>query len=272
MNRRRNKRRNRPTEEPLNESWLLPYSDKLTLLFALMVVLFSMSVVDKAKVEELAQQFIHFNLENSGSTGILEEYSPNLDFSIIDEDEIDKIEEKLLESELEVEKTNELSLFEKEMLELEALKKEIDEYISKNNLSVSLRTDITETGLLITILDFALYDSGSAYVKTEGQTLAKEISKLLEKTAQRNIVISGHTDNVPIGNANFKSNWDLSTTRATNFLEIVLKNKNLDPTKFSVKGYGEYQPIDTNDTPEGRQNNRRVEVLILLNYIREEEK
>src|SRR5690606_41722239 len=79
----------------------------------------------------------------------------------------------------------------------------------------------------------------------------------------RNIVITGHTDNVPINTAEFDSNWDLSVMRAVNFMkEIVMGNEGLDSKYFSVKGFGEFQPIATNDTEEGRAKNRRVEVLV----------
>ena len=79
----------------------------------------------------------------------------------------------------------------------------------------------------------------------------------------RNIVISGHTDNVPIKTDEFDSNWDLSVMRAVNFMkEVAAGNEELDSKYFSVKGFGEYNPIATNDTEEGRAKNRRVEVLV----------
>ncbi|MCL2496627.1 MAG: OmpA family protein, partial [Clostridiales bacterium] len=78
------------------------------------------------------------------------------------------------------------------------------------------------------------------------------------------IVITGHTDNVPIGAAQFRSNWHLSVIRAVNFMEVMLEGGQLNPRMFSARGYGEYEPIDTNDTDIGRQHNRRVEVLISM--------
>ena len=79
----------------------------------------------------------------------------------------------------------------------------------------------------------------------------------------RHIIISGHTDNVPIHNAQFASNWELSVMRAVNFMKVLLENPNLDPRWFSAKGYGEFKPVAPNNTPEGRMKNRRVEILIL---------
>ncbi len=77
------------------------------------------------------------------------------------------------------------------------------------------------------------------------------------------ITVSGHTDTVPITNAQFASNWELSTQRAVNFMQVLLQNKDLQPGKFSAIGYGEYRSIAQNDTPEGKAKNRRVEVFIL---------
>jgi chemotaxis protein MotB len=93
--------------------------------------------------------------------------------------------------------------------------------------------------------------------------MASEIAELLIMDPPRNIIISGHTDNVPIRNSNFESNWELSVMRAVNFMKIILKNDQLDPKWFSAKGFGEFQPVAGNNTKEGRAKNRRVEILIL---------
>lgn len=79
----------------------------------------------------------------------------------------------------------------------------------------------------------------------------------------RNIIVSGHTDNVPISNADYDSNWHLSVMRAVNFMKLLLENEKLDPRAFSAKGFGEYNPVADNATEAGQQKNRRVEILIL---------
>src|SRR5690606_35132354 len=94
---------------------------------------------------------------------------------------------------------------------------------------------------------------------------ARELATLLEMDPPRNIIITGHTDNVPIKNSEFQSNWELSVTRAVNFMKVLLEEGKLDPRWFSDKGFGEYQPIGDNKKAEGREKNRRVEVLILPN-------
>lgn len=103
-------------------------------------------------------------------------------------------------------------------------------------------------------------------VKDGGVTVAREVSDLLHTEPPHQIVISGHADDVPIGDSLFESNWELSVTRALNFMRLVLENEALDPTLFSAKGFGEYKPIVPNTSKENRAKNRRVEVLILPNY------
>ena len=133
----------------------------------------------------------------------------------------------------------------------------------KMALETQLATSLTIEGLSLTIRDNVLFNSGSADVRPEDLNIAKEISRLLEMDVPRSIIISGHTDNVPIKNANFESNWELSVMRAINFMKILLENPQLNPELFSAKGHGEFQPIASNDTEEGRAQNRRVEILIL---------
>lgn len=145
------------------------------------------------------------------------------------------------------------------------MQEKIDTYIVNERLNGKLKTSLTEEGLAITILNDILFDSGSAEVRPQDRQLAKEISQMLVMNPPRNIIISGHTDNVPIHNAQFSSNWELSVMRAVNFMKLLLENPKLDPRLFSAKGYGEFKPVASNDTPEGRMKNRRVEILILPN-------
>lgn len=112
------------------------------------------------------------------------------------------------------------------MDELKALQKKIDQYINEKQLSSSFQTKLTEKGLMVTILENVLFDSGKADVKLESLGIAKEMSSLLVSASPREITVSGHTDNVPIANAQFASNWELSTQRAVNFMQVLLKIKN----------------------------------------------
>ena len=235
----------------VSEAWLIPYADILTLLLALFIVLFSMSSIDAQKFQSMADVFQ--NAFTSG-TGVMEYQNPippEFDMSNSDKDEK---EEKERENAGELEK-------------LEQLQEKVDQYIEEKGLVGKLETSLTDEGLLVMIGDKVLFESGSADVRTTDRYIADEIAELLIMDPPRNIVISGHTDNVPIHTARFESNWELSVVRAINFMKILLHNDQLDPAWFSAKGYGEFRPIATNDTSEGRAKNRRVEILIMPNTI-----
>ncbi|MCH7323224.1 flagellar motor protein MotB [Solibacillus sp. MA9] len=230
-------------EEHMDESWLVPYADILTLLLALFIVLFASSTVDQNKLNQLSAVF---NDIFTSGTGVMDNpaviQTPNGSSSNIQSGASKYMEdqERLKESQ-----------------------NRVDEFIAVNELEKQFETKLTEEGLLITIRDSVLFDTGRADVKAEYDSIADELSKLLMFNPPRNIVITGHTDNVPINTNEFDSNWDLSVMRAVNFMkEVVAGNKELDPKYFSVKGFGEYSPIASNDTEEGRAKNRRVEVLV----------
>ncbi|QED46765.1 flagellar motor protein MotB [Cytobacillus dafuensis] len=240
----------------VDESWLLPYADLLTLLLALFIVLFAMSSIDAQKFQELSKAF---NSAFSGGTGMFEFPSPmpdgEMETSSVDEGEKkDENEDKEKEQKLQQQIDRE---------ELQVVQNKVNSYINKNNLGEKLETSLTDEGLLVSIRDNVLFAPGSAEVREEDIKVAKEISDLLVMDPPRNIIISGHTDNVPIGNAPFESNWELSVMRAINFMKIILQNEKLDPSWFSAKGFGEFQPVASNDTTEGKARNRRVEILIL---------
>ena len=118
-----------------------------------------------------------------------------------------------------------------------------------------------EEGVRITIESPILYDSGKADLRAEALPVLDELTKILVESPNV-VVVEGHTDNVPIHTAQFPSNWELSTARAISVARYLFQKGNLKPERFAVAGYGEYHPVASNDTNEGRQENRRVEILL----------
>mgnify|MGYP001368911808 CR=1 FL=1 len=243
------------SEEHVDEAWLLPYADLLTLLLAVFIVLFSMSTVDANKFDKLSKAF---NDIFTGGTGALDYPSP------MPEGNTEGIDETEGAQNTDLAQTA-VSQLPTEEEQLYAIQKKMDAFIQEKGLEEELETSLTDEGLMITIGDNILFESGKAEISTENMNMARDLSELLVLEETRNIIISGHTDNVPIRNAQFASNWELSVMRAVNFMKLLLQNDKLDPRWFSAKGYGEYQPIADNRTAEGRANNRRVEILILPN-------
>ncbi|WP_100403441.1 flagellar motor protein MotB [Bacillus sp. FJAT-42315] len=240
-------RKKQHEHEHVDESWLIPYADLLTLLLALFIVLFAMSSVDAKKFQTMSQAF---NEVFQGGAGVMD-YPSTTPSETMNDPKNQSQEGKLS------------GLGAKDQKELSEMQKKMAEYIEKNSLQNKVETTLSGEGLLLRIRDNVLFNSGVAEVREENRQAAREISRLLEMDIPRNIIISGHSDNIPIKNEQFQSNWELSAMRAVNFMKVILENKKLDPRLFSAKGYGEYQPIASNETAEGRAKNRRVEILIL---------
>ncbi|MEN6411961.1 MAG: flagellar motor protein MotB [Veillonellales bacterium] len=248
------KHHGKPPEEHMDETWLVPYSDILTLLLALFIVLFASAQVDQKKFDQIRMSFS--NTFGSGSPAVLDSY--RIAPETPDVKPPDSSQDSFTES------GEEAAM--RETVQLSEVKKKIDRYIDENNLTGDLQTALTEDGLMVRIKDTALFPSGSAELLPESQRLAAVVAKMLVPLQQK-VTISGHTDNVPINTREFPSNWELSSQRAVNFMKFILaQEKSLQPERFSATGYGEFRPIMANDTAEGKAKNRRVEVLIVRNY------
>ena len=107
-------------------------------------------------------------------------------------------------------------------------------------------------------------------MKEDAKGKINKIADVLETTVRDlKVGIEGHTDNVPITRSGWKSNWELSAARSMSVLHYLIDNQGLEPNRLSATGYGEFHPVDSNDTKEGRQKNRRVEIVILPNTLKE---
>jgi chemotaxis protein MotB len=147
----------------------------------------------------------------------------------------------------------------------EQLKKSIDKMVAEqvsqgHLLSGSVTTRITPDGLVISLHDAGFFASGSAEVNPGSLHILQTIVDALPDRAVR---VEGHTDNVPIHTAQFATNWELSTARASAIARFIIDKGGFDPAKLSAAGYAEFHPVASNDTAEGRTENRRVDIILL---------
>jgi chemotaxis protein MotB len=135
-----------------------------------------------------------------------------------------------------------------------------------NNMIASgkLRVRIVRGRMVVELSENILFDSGRADLKPEGQQALTEVAGVLSAIPDRDFQIAGHTDNIPIKSARFPSNWHLSTTRAVN-VTMYLGDHGVQGSRLSAAGYADTQPAAANDTPEGRQQNRRIEIVLMPN-------
>jgi chemotaxis protein MotB len=144
----------------------------------------------------------------------------------------------------------------------ETLKTSIKNFIDEYDLSNNVRLMENERGIVISIMDNILFESGNADLSEASKPILNKMAQMI-KTLPNDIRIEGHTDNIPIETKEFPSNWHLSIARATNTAYYLMHNEGVKPERVSVVGFSEYKPIASNDTPDTRALNRRVDIVIL---------
>jgi chemotaxis protein MotB len=150
-----------------------------------------------------------------------------------------------------------------ELQQLREAKSMLESRLAREIDDKYVKLEMAERGLVITFVAEVLFDSGKSKIRTEGEEMLGKVGRILKKvTPDNEIGVEGHTDNEPIKYSGYKSNWELSTARATEVLHYLVDTTNLNPQKLSATGYGEYRPVASNDTKEGLKKNRRVEIII----------
>ena len=227
------------------ERWTVTYSDLMNLLLVFFIVLYATANQDTAKAKEVlsaiagAMSGTEFVLDGAGDT-IIDGFSGG-------------------------ELTNEAI----EARNMDAVKEAVEEMSESMGLpDDSIEVVIDEIGVHIRIKDTVLFRSGSAVINADAQPIIIKMGAILKSFSNNYIQVEGHTDNVPMGggNPNIPTNWELGSLRAVNVLKTLIEKAALNPTYLSAVSYGEFKPVDTNETVAGRANNRRVEITILRNY------
>ena len=220
-------------EEHIDESWLIPYSDLLTLLLALFIVLFAAGTINNGKLQQI---MISMNSALSGQGS-----------SMIQKDNTG-VTKRMDQKKTETEK-------------LHGLMKQIEDYIEARGLEKVITIKDEPKGIKLSLKDVILFESGKADLKGDSLVILKDLLDLI-KQVKNPISIEGHTDNVPITNNEFKSNWELSAARALSVL-YFFEDKGIPSNKLQFSGFGKQNPLYPNDTVEHRQINRRVDITIL---------
>lgn len=155
-----------------------------------------------------------------------------------------------------------------EISRLEDARRELADSLQKELADARAKLEMTERGLVLTFVSEIFFDSGKDALKPEGLSILDRVSKVLnEEASGSSVAVEGHTDNEPIKYSGWKSNWELSAARALSVVHNLSEQDGVTPGRLSAVGYGEFKPVAVNDTPEGRQKNRRVEIVILPEKI-----
>jgi chemotaxis protein MotB len=247
-------RKKKPEEHENLERWLVSYADFITLLFAVFVVLYALSQLDLAKFKDLkislSQAFAPTIFKGQGAKPEAFEGPSGQD---------------LLQKHYTGDQVNVIPPInpQLELKRMEDTKKAIEEKIQEGDLE-GIDVKIDKRGLVISLLNSVFFDSGSAQIKEEAKSVLNNVALEIKKSFPGNrIRIEGHTDPDPISTAVFPSNWELSAARAASVVRYFIRQFKMDKEQFSAVGYADSIPIASNDTREGKQNNRRVEIVIL---------
>lgn len=226
-----------------HERWLLTYADLITLLLVFFVVLYSMSQSDYKKRYDLQRSLTSaFHVTSGAAKDVL----PPADPSVLIGGNAVLPETAAM---IEIQERLEQKLAEKGQGK-------------GQNGEQQVTTAITQRGLVVSLANSAFFDPGSARLKPEAMGLLTTISSVLS-SAGRPVLVEGHTDDIPIATAQFPSNWELSTARATTVVRWMVERHYLPPSRLSASGYGEYHPVVPNTSPANRAKNRRVDVVVL---------
>jgi chemotaxis protein MotB len=235
-----------------HERWLVSYADFITLLFAFFVVMYSISQVDAKKLGRLVHSMV-----SAFSSGVFDAGNP---VATISPGSAAGIDHKVPLESIRPVLTPEVTEFAK-----------IEENLSEglNNEQALDRVSVfrDHRGLVISLAETGFFDSGSAEIKPNSLRLLDIIIDSL-KNSSGHIRVEGHTDNIPIHNIRFNSNWELSTARATFVIYYMIGKHALPPEKLSASGYSEYHPVAGNDSAQGRAKNRRVDIVVLNSATR----
>lgn len=221
--------------------WLNTYADMVTLILCFFVLLFAMSAINVRKFQAVIASL-------QGALGILDRSSqpalPPPDEGVFDAEQL------------------RLQLLAQEMAQMRAMAETFRKELGKLGLSDKVSVEIEERGVVFRFADAVLFDIGKAELRPEARSVLKVVGQMVKKVSNP-VRVEGHTDNWPIHTEKFPSNWELSTGRATSVVRFLIEEVGVPPKRLQAAGYGEFHPIDSNETAEGRQRNRRVDVILL---------
>ena len=245
-------------------AWVVTFADLMTLLMCFFVLLLAFSEMDAAKFKQLSgsmkeafgvQAEIEARTIPKGTSIIAREFSPGRP----DPTAANQIRQFTIDS-----SKNSLDALSEEMKEIEAAKKHarrIREALHEEIKRGSVSVQVDGARVIIHVLEKASFTSGNADVRSEFVPVLQKIAGLID-SKDGTVTVSGHTDNIPISNERFRSNWELSTSRAVSVAHELLRAAPLDHNRFVVTGHADTRPQADNDTPENRAKNRRVDISI----------
>lgn len=216
-------------EEENHDRWVVSYADFITLLFAFFTTMYAISHVDLGKLERFSGSMKSaFKTSGEGDLGkgtVINGIRP-INYADV------------------------------------GLEKDVLAELKKFGIIDAIAVARDQRGVLISFGDSLFFESGSAELRREARPFLSSVASLI-KTHHREIVVEGHTDNLPVHNSPYSSNIELSSSRASRVYAFLVSEEGVDAGQMGIAGYGEYRPVESNATPEGRARNRRIDIVFV---------
>lgn len=255
-------------------AWMATFSDLMNLLLCFFVMLFAMSSIEEAKLQEFVAAMNNtFSVFDGGASAIGDGFLISNGVSQLNElDQYINSTGKTADSETDGEDFQDYEMSPEAMEEIlqdkmleenEERVEEIEEALTESDIADEVEVSFTAQYVKLTMNGGLLFDSGSAELKDDAKLIIDKVGLILERYGNAGTIeIEGHTDNVPMKSAQYPSNEELSSARALSVFYYLMDSTTLNPLNLKHAGMGERVPIADNSTPEGRSRNRRVEILI----------
>ncbi|MCI9652581.1 flagellar motor protein MotB [uncultured Acetatifactor sp.] len=255
-------------------AWMATFSDLMNLLLCFFVMLFAMSSIEEAKLQEFVAAMNNtFSVFDGGASAIGDGFLISNGVSQLNElDQYINSTGKTADSETDGEDFQDYEMSPEAMEEIlqdkmleenEERVEEIEEVLTESDIADEVEVSFTAQYVKLTMNGGLLFDSGSAQLKDDAKLIIDKVGLILERYGNAGTIeIEGHTDNVPMKSAQYPSNEELSSARALSVFYYLMDSTTLNPLNLKHAGMGERVPIADNSTPEGRSRNRRVEILI----------
>jgi chemotaxis protein MotB len=238
-----------PRSKVNHERWLVSYADFITLLFAFFVVLYAFAKDDQKKQIQVSAA-IDSAFRSLSIEPALTRITPA---------------SATMQSPISAApsyRAPELVSAKKVQADLEHMRKDLQRRLSAQIAHRAVSIELGNDGLVISLREAGFFDSGSAIPHAETEATLRQIAEALAGTLY-DVRVEGHTDTVPIHNPEFDSNWELSSARAVRIARLLLRMHTISSRQLSAAGYAEYHPVASNDTPDGRAENRRVDLVVM---------
>jgi chemotaxis protein MotB len=235
-----------PRSRVTHDRWLVSYADFITLLFGLFVVMYAFARADQKKQAQVSKAIDTAFRSMGVMSDAASEQASSDDAAVA----ANKVMDADVVSPAQVKE------------DLDRIRRDLAAALSTQIAAHTVSLEMGRDGLVISLREAGFFESGSAVPKPEALPTLREIADKLGPTPY-DLRIEGHTDNVPIHNAEFDSNWELSAARATHIARLFLEMKAIPADRLSAAGYAEFHPVASNDTAEGRAKNRRVDLVVM---------